>query len=130
MVEKWVDKGKTFGTLLRDLSKAFDCLPRDLIIAKLNAYGFSLPASKWIHYYFSHKKQRTTKNSSDSSREEVLCDVPQGSILVSLLFNIFVCDLFSVLSDTEFASYGDDNTPYVVKNNIRSVINSLENTRV
>ena len=65
MKEKWknsVDKGKTFGALLTDLSKAFDCLPHDLIIAKLNAYGFSLSASKLTHNYLSHRKQRTKIN--------------------------------------------------------------------
>ena len=59
MVEKWkkcVDKGKTFGALLTDLSKDFDCLPRDLIIAKLNAYGFSLSALKLIHNYLIENK--------------------------------------------------------------------------
>ena len=65
--KKCVDKGKTFGALLTDLSKAFDCLLHDLIIAKLNAYGFSLSASKLIHNYLSHRKQRTKINSSYSS---------------------------------------------------------------
>ena len=54
MLENWkneIDKGKVFGALLTDLSKAFDCLSHELIIAKLNAYGFSLPASKLVHNY-------------------------------------------------------------------------------
>ena len=133
MIEKWkkcVDQGKTFGALLIDLSKAFDCLPHDLIIAKLNAYGFSLSASKLIRNYLSHRKQRTKINSSYSSWEEILSGTPQGSMLGTLLFNIFVSDLFSVLNDVEFASYADDNTPYVVKNNIKGVIKSLENSSV
>ena len=70
MIEKWkkcVDKGKIFGAFLTDLSKAFDCLPHDLIVAKLNAYGFSLSASKLIHNYLSHWKRRTKINSAYNS---------------------------------------------------------------
>ena len=54
MIEKWkksVDKGKPFGVLLTDLSKAFDCLSHDLIIAKLNAYGFSLSTARLMQSY-------------------------------------------------------------------------------
>ena len=60
------DKGKTFTALLTD--SAFDCLPQDLIIAKLNAYGFSLD-SGLIHSYLSNKKQRLRINISHSSWE-------------------------------------------------------------
>ena len=62
MLEKWknaADKEKVFGALLTDLSKAFDCLPHELIIAKLNAYGFNLVSLKLMHSYLSHRKQRT-----------------------------------------------------------------------
>ena len=54
-----VDKGKVFDALLNDFPKAFDSLPHELIIAKLNAYGFNLPALKLMHSYLSHRKQRT-----------------------------------------------------------------------
>ena len=54
MLEKWkrsVHGGKVFGALLTDLSKAFDCLDHELLIAKLNAYGFSLPALRLMNDY-------------------------------------------------------------------------------
>ena len=65
-MENAVDKVKVFGALLTDLSKAFDCLPHEFIIAKLNAYGFNLPALKLMHSYLSRRKQRT--NPVDTRR--------------------------------------------------------------
>ena len=65
MLEKWkisVDSGKAFGALVTDLSKAFDCLDHELLIAKLSAYGFSVPALRLIDAYLSHRKQRTRVN--------------------------------------------------------------------
>ena len=72
------DNSKMFGALLTDLSKAFDCLDHELLIAKLNAYGFSLTALKLVHNYLSNRKQRTKINSMYSSLLETLFGVPQG----------------------------------------------------
>ena len=129
MIEKWkksVDKGKTFAALLTDLSKVFDCLSHDLIIAKPNAYGFSLSAARLMQSYLCNRKQRTKINAAYSSWEEILFGVPQGTILEPLLFNIFICDLFLIMNKVDFASYGDDNTPYVIGNGVKEAMNSLK----
>ena len=65
MLEKWkraVDNGKAFGLLLTDLSKAFDWLSYELLVAKLHAYGFSFGALRLIHSYLTNRKQRTKVN--------------------------------------------------------------------
>ena len=129
MLEKWknsVDNGKAFGALLMDLSKAFDYFDHELLIAKLKAYGFDLPALKPIHDNQSNRKQRTKINSSYSSWHEIILGVSQGSILWPLLFNIFLIDLFFIIKDFDIASYPDGNTPYVSANNMDGVAKSLE----
>ena len=133
MLEKWkssVDKGSSFGALLTDLSKAFDCLSHKILIAKLHAYGFSLNALRLVHSYLTNRKQRTKINNKYSSREEILFGVPQGSILGPLLFDIFRFDVFFIMNETEFASYTDDNTPYTSSQNVDNVIRTLVNDSV
>ena len=93
LLEKWkaaVDKGTVFGALLTDLPKAFDCLNHEPLVAKLNVYGFTLPALKLVHDYLSDRKQRTRVNNSYSTWFEILFGVPQGSILGPLLFHLYL----------------------------------------
>ena len=77
-------------------------------------------------YGTQHRKQRTKVDSFYSSWEAILSGVPQGSILGPLLFNIFMCDMFLILKGTYFTGYADDNTPFVVRDNIANVIKALE----
>ena len=108
-----VDSGQAFGALLTDVSKASDCLNHELLIAKLNADGFSIPVLRLINDYLSHIKQRTKVNNSYSEWLAVIFGVPKGSILGPLLFNIFLANLFLIHSDIDITNLTDDNTPYL-----------------
>ena len=129
LLEKWrynVDQGRMFGALLTDLSKSFDCLPHDIIIAKLNEYGFDMKALNLIYDYLRNRLQRTEIDNAYSSWQNIFYGVPQGSILGPLIFNIDLCDLFFVINHENIANYADDNTPYVSGKNIDEVVKFLE----
>ena len=126
MEKKSVDSGGAFGALLTDLSKAFDCLSHELLIAKLYAYGFDKRSLMLIYNYLSNCKQRVKVNDSYSSWSEILFGVPQVSILRPLLFNIFICDMFYFTEDFKIANYADDSTPFSARLNHKLVAEELE----
>ena len=77
-----------------DLSKTFDTLNHNLLIAILGAYGLDTKVLYLIEIYLDNRKQRVRVNNNFSSCQEIIVGVSQGSILGPLLFNIFVNDLF------------------------------------
>ena len=75
LLEKWkaaVDNNKSFGALLTDLSKAFDCLPHELLVAKLHAYGLDTSSLRVVYNYLKNRKQRVRINTSYSSWSDLL----------------------------------------------------------
>ena len=123
--KKALDNGQFTGILLTDLTKTFDCISHDLLIAKLNAYGFSYMSLCLIFDYLSGRKQRIKVNESFSTFLEILFGVPQGSILGPLLFNIYINDLF--FSEVfQMVNFADDCSPYEFNQSINQVIQNLE----
>ena len=92
--QKELDNSGLIGTILMYLSKAYDCLHHDLVIAKFEAYGLRKNNLKLLLDHLEGRKQRVKIGSSCSFWSNVKRGATQGSILGPLLFNVFVNDLF------------------------------------
>ena len=115
LIQKWqaeLDSGGYVGIILMDLSKVFDCLSHDLLIAKLEAYGLYVGGLNFLLDYLRLRKHRTKVGSSYSKWSEVCRGIQQGLILVPLLFNIFINDIFFFVERSEICNFADDNTIY------------------
>ena len=123
--QKCLDKSGVVGTVLMDLSKACDCLPHDLLLAKLSAYGFDSSAITLIANYLSNRYQRVKIGSTFSSYLEILRGVPQGSILGPILFNLFINDLMFFIQETEVCNFADDTAIYSCSSNYEEATQKL-----
>ena len=95
-----------------DLSKAYDYLPHDLLIAKLEAYSLDNDSLNLLLDCLSFRKQRTQVGFAYSKWSKIRRGIPQGSILGPLLFNIFVIDIFMIIEQSDIYNFADDNTLY------------------
>ena len=92
------------------LSKAYDCLPHNLLIAKLEVYGVDSYSINLLLDYFSLRKQRTKVGCTHSKWSKIRREIPQASILGPLLFNIFINDIFIIVEQSDICNFADDNT--------------------
>ena len=99
-----------------DLSKAFDCIPHDLLFAKLHAYGLNENSLVFTYSYLKRREQAVRINNTYSLLETFLSGVPQGSVLGPILFNFYINDFFYFIIQAKPHYYADDNMLAYFKN--------------
>ena len=109
-----------------DLSKAFDCIPHDLIIAKLIAYGLNENLVKYVYSYLQNRTQCVRINNVCSEFKQVLSGVPHGSIVGPLLFNVFINDFFFFINNSLVHNFAYDNTLTVFGKSSDNVLDQLQ----
>ena len=128
-VEEWkeaLDENKFAGALFMDLSKAFDCLPHSLLIAKLHAYGVKRNACALLADYLTDRRQRVKLLDIRSSWVFLSKGVPQGSILGPILFNVFINDMFYFMEQCKLYNYANDNSLSKISDSIDGVMSGLK----
>ena len=120
-MKKALDKEENMSALLMNLSKAFDTINHDHLLAKLKVYGFSKQALSFMCSYLKNKKQRVQIKNKFSSLNKVIAGVPQDSIDGPLLFNLFINDFFIFICFSTLSNYADYNNFFTTGTDIQLI---------
>ena len=96
-----------------DLQKAFDTVDHNLLLNKLYHVGIRGLMHNWLTNYLSNRKQYTSINGVFSEMGDIVCGVPQGSVLGPLLFLIYVNDISTAVSDNSLRLFADDTNLFI-----------------
>ena len=127
MCDNWyenMDNGKLAGVVFIDIRKAFDSIDHSILLKKLAYYGVSQVEFTWFQSYLANRQQQCQVNNSLSDKREIICGVPQGSILGPLLFLIYINDLPNSLTKTTPCLY-DDSQIFATSNDSVTLANDL-----
>ena len=121
-----LDKGNFCLGLFMDLSKAFDTIDHHILLDKLCYYGVRGVALDWFRSYLSGRKQYVVVDGVNSELRDLVCGVPQGSVLGPLLFLIYVNDIINSSELFRFSLFADDTATVLSHKNVHTLI-SLAN---
>ena len=133
MCDNWfenMDNGKLTGVVFLDIRKAFDSIDHEILLEKLKFYGITGVEHDWFESYLTSRNQQTFVNGFLSTKKEIICGIPQGSILGPLLFLIYINDLPNCLESTIPCLYADDTQIFTSSHDTEDLIDKLNSDLV
>jgi len=120
-----LDKGNSCLGVFLDLSKAFDTVDHDILLQKLEKYGIRGIPLQWMRSYLNERSQCVKVLNVQSSFQQIVCGVPQGSVLGPLLFLLYVNDISDVCKDLCYVLFADDTNLFMSGKNLDVLYRSM-----
>ena len=118
------DKGLFACGVYLGFEKAFDTVNHEILPSKLQHYGVTGIANDWMRSFLTNRKQYTSINGYDSTPQDIPHGVPQGSVLGSLLFILFINDLHTSVKTNKVHHFADDTNLLFINKSLK-MINKL-----
>ena len=118
------NKKFAIGTFI-DLKKAFDTINHNILITKLEQYGIRGVVLNWVRSYLERRQQFVMMDGFKSECLDIVCGVPQVSVLGPMLFNMYINDICNVSKSLKFILFADDTNILVSGENLQQLLSTL-----
>ena len=124
-IREALDQNKVSCGIFVDLQKAFDTVNHEILLYKLNYYGFRGIINDWFRSYLYERKQTVSINGFESETKIIPHGVPQGSVLGPILFLLYINDLHKCIKFSETFHFADDTNLLNISNDYKTLQNNV-----